>query len=101
MDLRALGDLSNKEYVCIWADGIHVNVQLEDEGNQKQFLLVLMGPTADSRKELIAVIDGVRESKQSRQELLLDLKERWLTKPLKLTVGDGALGFWTPMSDRF
>jgi len=66
-------NLSGEEYVYVWADGIHVNVRLEDEGNQKQCLLVLMGATAEGRKELIAVIDGVRESKQSWQELLLDL----------------------------
>ena len=43
-------DLSGEEYVYVWADGIHVNVRLEDEGNQKQCLLVLMGATADGRK---------------------------------------------------
>jgi transposase-like protein len=92
-------DFSGEEYVYVWADGIHVNVRLEDEGNQKQCLLVLMGATADGRKELIAVIDGVRESKQSWQELLLDLKQRGLTKPPKLAVGDGALGFWAALRE--
>lgn len=92
-------ELSDEEYVYVWADGIHVNVRLEDEGNQKQCLLVLMGATADGRKELIAVIDGVRESKQSWQELLLDLKQRGLTKPPKLAVGDGALGFWAALRE--
>jgi hypothetical protein len=29
-------DLSGEEYVYVWADGIHVNVPLEDEGNPKQ-----------------------------------------------------------------
>ena len=46
-------DLSGEEFVYVWADGIHVNVRLEDEGNQKQCLLVLMGATAEGRKELI------------------------------------------------
>lgn len=92
-------DLSGEEYVYVWADGIHVNVRLEDEGNPKQCLLVLMGATAEGRKELIAVIDGVRESKQSWQELLLDLKQRGLTKPPKLAVGDGALGFWAALRE--
>jgi transposase-like protein len=58
-------DLSGEEFVYIWADGIHVNVRLEDEGNQKQCLLVLKGATAEGRKKLIAVLDGVRESKLS------------------------------------
>ena len=92
-------DLSCQEFVYVWADGIHVNVRLEDEGNQKQCLLVLMGAMAEGRKELIAVIDGVRESKQSWQELLLDLKQRGLTKPPKLAVGDGALGFWAALRE--
>ncbi len=92
-------DLSGEEYVYVWADGIHVNVRLEDEGNQKQCLLVLMGATADGRKELIAVIDGVRESKQSWMELLLDLKQRGLTKPPRVAVGDGALGFWAALRE--
>jgi putative transposase len=39
-------DLSGEEFVYVWADGIHGNVRLEDEGNQKQCLLVLMGATA-------------------------------------------------------
>jgi len=92
-------DLSGEEFVYIWADGIHVNVRLEDEGNKKQCLLVVMGATAEGRKELIAVVDGFRESKQSWQELLLDLKQRGLTKPPKLAVGDGALGFWAALRE--
>ena len=69
-------DLTGKQYVSIWADGIHVRIRLEDPANPKQCLLVVMGATADGQKELIAVIDGVRESKQSWLELLLDLKNR-------------------------
>jgi putative transposase len=92
-------DLSGEEFVYVWADGIHVNARLEDEQNQKQCLLDLMGATAEGRKELIAVIDGVRESKQSWQELLLDLKQRGLSKPPKPAVGDGALGFWAALPE--
>jgi transposase-like protein len=87
-------DLSDKQYVYVWADGIHVNVRLENEANQRQCLLVLMGATADGQKELIAVIDGYRESEQSWYELLIDLKQRGLSLAPKLAVGDGALGFW-------
>ena len=36
-------DLSQKHYVYIWADGIHVNVRLEDDANKKQCILVLIG----------------------------------------------------------
>jgi transposase-like protein len=94
-------DLSEKQYVYVWADGIHVNVRLEDEANQRQCLLVLMGATADGQKELIAVVDGYRESGQSWYELLLGLKQRGLALAPKLAVGDGALGFWAALRKVF
>jgi transposase-like protein len=60
-----------------------------------------MGATPDGQKELIAVLDGYRESKQSWRELLLDLKHRGLTAVPKLAVGDGALGFWAALREIF
>ena len=39
-------DLSQKHYVYVWADGIYVNVRLEDDANRRQCLLVLMGATS-------------------------------------------------------
>ena len=94
-------DLSDKHYVYVWADGIYAKVRLEDDANKKQCMLVLMGATADGKKELIAVLDGYRESKQSWRELLLDLKNRGLTSLPKLAVGDGALGFWAALRETF
>lgn len=94
-------DLSGKHYVYIWADGIHAKVRLEDDANQKQCMLVLMGALPDGKKELIAVLDGYRESKQSWQELLLDLKNRGLQLAPKIAVGDGALGFWAALRETF
>src|SRR5690606_40523162 len=63
-------------------------LRLEDEANQKQCFLVLMGATPDGRKELIAVQDGYRESEQSWLELLTDLKQRGLASAPKIAVGD-------------
>ena len=94
-------DLSDKHYVYIWADGIYAKVRLEDDANKKQCMLVLMGATPDGKKELIAVLDGYRESKQSWQELLLDLKNRGLQLAPKIAVGDGALGFWAALREVF
>jgi putative transposase len=94
-------ELSEKHYVYIWADGIHAKVRLEDDANKKQCLLVLMGATADGQKELIAVLDGYRESEQSWSELLLDLKQRGLAIAPKVAVGDGALGFWAALRKVF
>jgi len=84
-------DLSEKEYVYVWADGVYCNVRLDDE---RQCILVLMGATKDGKKELIAVQDGYRESEQSWREILLDLKGRGLELAPKVAIGDGALGFW-------
>lgn len=79
-----------KEYVYVWADGIYCKSRLDDS---KNCLLIMIGVTVDGKKELVAVQDGVRESEQSWKELLLDLKFRGLSKPPKLAVCDGALGF--------
>ena len=94
-------ELTDKEYVYIWADGIHVNVRLESKGNQRQCMLVLIGATRQGKKELIAIVDGYRESEQSWYELLVDLKNRGLTMAPKLAIGDGALGFWAAIRKVF
>ncbi|WP_145124115.1 IS256 family transposase [Rosistilla oblonga] len=94
-------DLSDKQYVYVWADGIHAKVRLEDDANKKQCLLVLMGATPDGKKELIAVLDGYRESEQSWSELLIDLKQRGLKMAPKIAIGDGALGFWAAIRKVF
>lgn len=83
--------LKGKQYVYIWADGVHFNIRLEED---RQCILVLMGATADGKKELIAIADGYRESEQSWKALLLDVKARGLKVDPKLATGDGALGFW-------
>jgi len=83
--------LEGKQYVYVWADGVHFNVRLEED---RQCILVLMGATPEGRKELIAVADGYRESEQSWRQLLLDCKQRGLKVDPKLATGDGALGFW-------
>ena len=66
-------DLSAKRYVYVWADGIHVQAGLEVD---PQCLLVIIGATPEGNKELVGLVDGVRESAQSWRELLLDLKRR-------------------------
>lgn len=88
-----------KRYVYVWADGIYFNVRLEDPGNARQCILVLMGATEDGKKELLAMTDGYRESTQSWKELLLDCRARGLLVPPKLATGDGALGFWAALRE--
>ncbi|MDP7105331.1 MAG: IS256 family transposase, partial [SAR202 cluster bacterium] len=93
--------LAGKRYVYVWADGVYFNVRLEDPGNQRQCILVLMGATAEGKKELIAIADGYRESEQSWKELLLDIKARGLAVDPALAIGDGALGFWAAVRKVF
>lgn len=91
-------DLSTKEYVYVWADGIYFGVRLEDA---RQCMLVVIGATKEGRKELLALTDGYRESEASWKELLLDLQERGLTVDPKLAIGDGSLGFWKALPQVF
>jgi putative transposase len=91
-------DLSDKHYVYIWADGIHFNVRLDDE---RMCILVVIGATIEGKKELLAVHDGYRESKLSWKELFSDLQQRGLNKPPAIAIGDGALGFWAALREKF
>lgn len=90
-------DLTDKHYVYFWVDGIHVNVRLEGDADRHQCILVIIGATADGRKELVAMADGYRESEASWVAVLQDLKRRGLAIAPKLAVGDGALGFWAAL----
>jgi putative transposase len=94
----AARDLSTKRYVYWWADGIYFNVRLDTE---RPCLLVLMGALEDGTKELVAVWDGIRESKASWLEVLRELKARGLVEAPKLAVGDGALGFWAALEEEY
>jgi putative transposase len=83
--------LEGKQYVYVWADGVHFNIRLQED---RQCMLVLMGATPEGTKELIAIADGHRESEESWKALLLDVKSRGLIIDPQLAIGDGALGFW-------
>jgi hypothetical protein len=62
-------------------------VRLE-KANQR--LLVVIGATAEGKKELLALTDGFRESEESWKDVLLDLQRRGLTVDPRLAIGDGA-----------
>ena len=98
-DARAFGerDLSTVDYVYLWADGIHVNIRLDEE---KLCLLVVIGVRVDGTQELVALADGFRESTGSWADLLRDCKRRGMRAPV-LAVGDGALGFWGALREVF
>jgi putative transposase len=90
-------DLSSMDYVYLWADGIHLNVRLEQE---KLCLLVMIGVRVDGTKQLVALADGYREATESWADLLRDCKRRGMRAPV-LAVGDGALGFWAALREVF
>lgn len=91
-------DLSGKNYVYFWVDGVYFNIRLEDD---RSCILVIMGADRHGNKELVAVQDGFRESKLSWREMLLDLKQRGLSFAPKLATGDGGLGFWAALGEVF
>jgi len=90
-------DLSKADYVYVWADGVHLNIRLEEE---KLCLLVMIGVRVDGTKELVALAEGYRESTGSWADLLRDCKRRGMRAPI-LAVGDGALGFWAALREVF
>ena len=91
-------DLSKKNYVYWWADGIYLSARMEHE---KQCVLVIIGVTDRGEKELVAMEAGFRESKESWLTLLRSLKQNGLESAPKLAVGDGALGFWGALNEEF
>ena len=88
-------DIRSKRFAYIWAYGVHFRIRLEDD---RLCTLVLIGVRDDGSKELIAVEDGYRESKESWLSVLRDLAERGVEAPL-LAIGDGALGFWSALRE--
>jgi putative transposase len=99
-------DLTAKRYVYFWADGVYFNVRLSEErpcvlGSACAPLSVIVGALPDGTKELVALVDGERESALSWKGLLLDLKRRGLEEGPEVSVGDGALGFWAALEETF
>src|SRR5712672_96955 len=91
-------DLSARQYVYVWADGVYLQARMEPAA---ECMLVLIGATPEGKKELVGFQTGVRESTQSWRELLIDIKQRGLEIAPDLAVGDGALGFWRAIEQVF
>ncbi|MDP9336203.1 MAG: IS256 family transposase [Actinomycetota bacterium] len=87
--------LKAADFVYVWVDGVHFNVRLDEE---RLCCLVMVGVRLDGTKELVAIRDGYRESKESWADLLRDLKRRGMPPPV-LAIGDGALGFWAALRE--
>jgi transposase-like protein len=91
-------DLSARNYIYIWADGVYLQARMEENA---ECMLVILGATPEGRKELIGFQVGLRESEQSWHELLTDIKGRGLSIAPKIAVGDGAMGFWNALDRTF
>jgi transposase-like protein len=87
--------LAHRDYIYLWADGIHFRIRLEAD---RLCTLVLIGVRPDGAKEIVALEDGYRESAESWRAVLRDLKARGLAAPV-LAIGDGALGFWAAVRE--
>ena len=88
--------LEGVEYVYWWADGVHFNVRLGDD--KRVCVLVIIGARKDGTKEIVAVAEGFRESKESWASVMRDLRRQGLQGGPKLAIGDGALGFWAALN---
>ena len=90
--------LDKDRWVYWWVDGIYSGLRAE---GQRLCVLVVVGVNERGEKRFLAIEDGVRESKQSWREVLLNLKARGLSGASQLAVGDGALGFWAALDEIF
>jgi putative transposase len=88
-------DLSEQDYVYVWADGVHFRIRLEED---RLCALVMIGVKPDGTKELLAIEDGYRESTESWSSVLRDLRRRGMRAPV-VAVGDAALGFWAAVAE--
>lgn len=82
-------------YAYCWADGLYLKAGPEDE---KTAVLIVIGVTADGQKELLAMVEGYRESRESWRDVLRDLRRRGL-KTVCLFIGDGGLGLWAAVEE--
>ena len=88
--------LDRERWVYMWADGIYSGLRASSENCALWWSLESM---SGGEKRFLAIEDGVRESKQSWREVLLDLKARGMSQAPELAVGDGALGFWAVLGE--
>jgi putative transposase len=84
--------------VYLFADGLYLRAGLEGE---KTAVLIVIGVTADGRKELLAMEEGYRESTVSWATVLRGLRDRGLQEAPLLAIGDGALGLWAGLDQVF
>jgi len=77
-------------YAYCWADGLYLKA---GPGDEKTAVLIVIGVTESGQKELLAMVEGYRESRESWRDVLRDLRRRGL-KDVRVFIGDGGLGLW-------
>jgi transposase-like protein len=82
-------------YVYCWADGLYLKAGPADE---KTAVLIVIGVTEDGKKELLAMVEGYRESRESWRDVLRSLRRRGL-KDVRVFIGDGGLGRWAAVGE--
>jgi len=73
-----------------WADGLYLKAGPADE---KTAILIVIGVTEDGQKELLAMVEDYRESRESWRDVLREPRRRGL-KIVRDFNGDGGLGLW-------
>lgn len=81
-------------FAYIFADGIYLKAGLEKD---KTAVLVVIGVDEQGHKQLLAMVEGHRESSQSWLEVLRSMRDRGLQQAPLLAVADGGLGFWAAL----
>lgn len=87
--------LEGLQVVYLWVDGIYVKAGLEKE---KAALLTVIAGVSDGSKQIVHILSGYRESKESWAELLRDIKVRGIEE-LGLVIADGHLGIWAALPE--
>lgn len=83
-------------WVYLFGDGLYLRGGLEKE---RTAVLVVIGVDEHGRKELLAMEEGYRESIESWLGVLRSMRDRGLSVPPLLMVGDGALGLWAALDE--
>lgn len=90
-------DLSNLNCTYVYVDGLYQSLRNETD---KVCILAMIGIDENGKKHLVAMQSGFRESTQSWREFLVDLTNRGFKCP-KLAIGDGSLGFWAALREKW
>lgn len=87
----------DSHYAYIWADGTYLRA---GSGQDKLAVLTVIGADSSGRKRLLALITGMRESKDDWLEVFRDLWQRGV-RWIGLVVADGIPTLWSALAEVF